>query len=132
MLTLKQRLIAHRIMFAMFKAEELKSTPFYKVVSGLLSKPEILHPAECKLLSQLMNDQVIDGQQTPSDFINSMGKNTEEDSKKVKIVKEKKKKSKNKQKIKKCSVDVLVDDYNVDGGDEAEKVYQETKYVHTC
>ncbi len=69
MLSVCQRLVGLYILYEIYLNENVKTTPFYKLVLDLLARPEALHPAERKLLIGLIKSVPRIAKQTPMQYV---------------------------------------------------------------
>ena len=57
------------VLYEIYLHENVKTTPFYRLVLDLLSRKEVLHAAEQKLLTDFLQSVPRIAKQTPSQYI---------------------------------------------------------------
>ena len=72
MLTVPQRLIGLYILYELYRNENVKTTPFYQLMLDLLSSTVLTHPAEKKLLTELVKSMPKFSKITPSQYIKAL------------------------------------------------------------
>jgi len=77
-LNISQRLVGLYILYEIYLHENVKTTPFYQLVLDLLAKPDSLHVAEHKLLTEFLKSVPKFAKQTPAEYIKEAEKSAPE------------------------------------------------------
>ncbi len=74
MLNIKQRLVGLYVLYEIYLHENVKTTPFYKLVLDLLDRAETLHIAEQCLLIDFVKSVPKMAKQSPAEYITEIEK----------------------------------------------------------